>query len=93
MIIFGTSRKLFQLAVVTLVCGVCGNPAAHAVRKRVLRFSLFFVPLFPLAPAKFSTQCTFCGAEKELDREHAEGLVARWEQEQRRPAGGGVAQA
>ncbi|MCF6523252.1 zinc-ribbon domain-containing protein [Streptomyces sp. JJ36] len=77
MIIFGTSSKTYQLAIVNLLCGFCGNPAAHALRKRVTRFSLFFVPLFPIAPAKHSMQCTFCGAQSDLSKENAEGLLAR----------------
>ncbi|WP_320782707.1 zinc-ribbon domain-containing protein [Streptomyces sp. CRN 30] len=76
MIIFGTKGYLYQLAILTLVCGACGNPAAHALRKRVTKFTLFFVPLFPVS-TKYATQCTFCGAERKLDRAEAERLQAR----------------
>lgn len=75
MIIFGTSSKVIQLAMLNLLCGFCGNPSAHALRKRVLRFSLFFIPLFPVAPAKHSLQCTFCGAQSEVSKENAEQLL------------------
>lgn len=77
MIIFGTSSKVIQLAMLNLLCGQCGNPSAHALRKRVLKFSLFFIPLFPVAPAKHSMQCTFCGAVTELSKENAEALLAQ----------------
>ncbi|MBO8195171.1 zinc-ribbon domain-containing protein [Streptomyces oryzae] len=77
MIIFGTSSKLVQLAMLNLLCGFCGNPAAQALRKRVTKFSLFFIPLFPIAPAKHSLQCTFCGAHTEISRESAEQLLAQ----------------
>lgn len=77
MIIFGTSSKLVQLAMLNLLCGFCGNPSAHGLRKRVTKFSLFFIPLFPIAPAKHSMQCTFCGAESELSKENAEQLLAQ----------------
>ncbi|MEU9731136.1 zinc-ribbon domain-containing protein [Streptomyces sp. NPDC048002] len=83
MIIFGTKGYVYQLAILTLVCARCGNPAAHTLRKRVTKFTLFFVPLFPFS-TKYSTQCTFCGAEQNLPREQAERL-----QEQ---AAGGAAQ-
>ncbi|MEW1545272.1 zinc-ribbon domain-containing protein [Streptomyces tsukubensis] len=73
MIIFGTKGYLYQLAIVTLVCGRCGNPAAHTLRKRVTKFTLFFVPLFPVS-TKYGTQCTFCGAESQLSGEQAEQL-------------------
>jgi hypothetical protein len=75
-IIFGTKGYLYQLAMLTLVCGQCGNPSAHALRKRVTKFTLFFVPLFPVS-TKYMTQCTFCGAEQKLSKEQAEQLQAQ----------------
>jgi hypothetical protein len=72
-IIFGTKGYLYQLAMLTLVCGQCGNPSAHALRKRVTKFTLFFVPLFPIS-TKYMTQCTFCGAEQRTSKEQAEQL-------------------
>ncbi|MFE1251534.1 zinc-ribbon domain-containing protein [Streptomyces sp. NPDC058735] len=73
MIIFGTKGYLHQLAILTLVCGQCGNPSAHTLRKRVTKFTLFFVPLFPIS-TKYATQCTFCGAEQKVTKEQAEQL-------------------
>lgn len=72
-IIFGTKGYLYQLAILTLVCGRCGNPAAHTLRKRVTKFTLFFVPLFPVSTT-YLTQCTFCGAEEKVTAEQAERL-------------------
>ncbi|MER5718049.1 zinc-ribbon domain-containing protein [Streptomyces sp. NPDC002132] len=76
MIIFGTKGYLYQLAILTLVCGRCHNPAAHTLRKRVTKFTLFFVPLFPISTT-YLTQCTFCGAEQKVGREQAEQLRAQ----------------
>lgn len=76
MIIFGTKGYLYQLAILTLVCGQCGNPAAHTLRKRVTKFTLFFVPLFPVSTS-YRTQCTFCGAEQKVTKEQAEQLQAQ----------------
>ncbi|MFC8239890.1 zinc-ribbon domain-containing protein [Streptomyces chartreusis] len=76
MIIFGTKGYLYQLAILTLVCGQCGNPAAHTLRKRVTKFTLFFVPLFPVS-TRYATQCTFCGAEHKVPQEQAEQLQAQ----------------
>ncbi|WP_344402982.1 zinc-ribbon domain-containing protein [Streptomyces longisporus] len=73
MIIFGTKGYLYQLAILTLVCGGCGNPAAHTLRKRVVKFTLFFVPLFPIS-TRYATQCTFCGTEQKITKEQAEQL-------------------
>ncbi|MFD4259767.1 zinc-ribbon domain-containing protein [Streptomyces sp. NPDC058534] len=76
MIIFGTKGYLYQLAILTLVCGQCGNPSAHTLRKRVTKFTLFFVPLFPFS-TKYATQCTFCGAEQQVSKEQAEQLQSQ----------------
>ncbi|MEV0093392.1 zinc-ribbon domain-containing protein [Streptomyces sp. NPDC050738] len=81
MIIFGTRGYLYQLAMLTLVCGHCGNPAAHTLRKRVTKFTLFFVPLFPIA-VKYTTQCTFCGMEQKISKEQADGLLAQPQQQE-----------
>jgi hypothetical protein len=75
-IIFGTKGYLYQLAILTLLCGRCGNPAAHTLRKRVTKFTLFFVPLFPIS-TKYATQCTFCGAEQKVTKEQADQLLAQ----------------
>ena len=76
MIIFGTKGYIYQLAILTLVCGQCGNPSAHTLRKRVSKFTLFFVPLFPYS-TKYWTQCTFCGVEHQVPSEQAEQLLAQ----------------
>ncbi|MFJ3284612.1 zinc-ribbon domain-containing protein [Streptomyces sp. NPDC086669] len=76
MIIFGTKGYLYQLAILTLVCGRCGNPSAHTLRKRVTKFTLFFVPLFPFS-TKYATQCTFCAAEQQITREQADQLLTQ----------------
>ncbi|MFI7501507.1 zinc-ribbon domain-containing protein [Streptomyces sp. NPDC049687] len=76
MIIFGTKGYLYQLAILTLVCDSCGSPAAHTLRKRVTKFTLFFVPLFPVS-TKYLTQCALCGAEQKVSGEQAERLRAQ----------------
>ena len=80
MIIFGTRGYLYQLAIMTLLCGHCGNPSAHALRKRVMKFTLFFVPLFPIS-VKYLTQCTFCGYEQKVTSEQADQLQAQTAQD------------
>ncbi|MFJ1745045.1 zinc-ribbon domain-containing protein [Streptomyces sp. NPDC088116] len=76
MIIFGTKGYLYQLAILTLICGQCGNPSAHTLKKRVSKFTLFFVPLFPFS-TKYATQCTFCGSEQQLTKDQADQLLAQ----------------
>ncbi|MFJ9174733.1 zinc-ribbon domain-containing protein [Streptomyces sp. NPDC102360] len=76
MIIFGTRGYAYQLAILTYVCGSCGNPAAHTLRKFVTKFTLFFVPLFPIS-TKYQAQCTFCGAAHQVPKDHVDGMLAQ----------------
>lgn len=76
LILFGTRSYIHQLAILTLLCGSCGNPAAHTLKKRVTKFTLFFVPLFPIS-SKYTTQCTFCGADQKITKEQAEQLLTQ----------------
>ncbi|MEU3185435.1 zinc-ribbon domain-containing protein [Streptomyces sp. NPDC006923] len=87
MIIFGTKGYLYQLAILTLVCGQCGNPSAHTLKKHVTKFTLFFVPLFPFS-TKYRTQCTFCGAEQRVSKEQADQLLAQAAGQSAGPGGG-----
>jgi hypothetical protein len=87
LILFGTRSYIHQLAILTLLCGRCGNPAAHTLKKRVTKFTLFFVPLFPIS-SKYTTQCTFCGAEQKLTKEQAEQLQVQSRTEAATPAFG-----
>ncbi|WP_329059446.1 zinc-ribbon domain-containing protein [Amycolatopsis sp. NBC_01480] len=76
MVIWGYRTRMFQLVLATFLCGRCGNPAAHAVLKRVTKFTLFFIPLFPIS-VKYLTQCTFCGGQNRITREQADQIVAQ----------------
>ncbi|GAA4998621.1 zinc-ribbon domain-containing protein [Streptomyces siamensis] len=71
MIIFGTKVYLYQLAILMLTCRHCGNPVAHRLTKHVTKFTLFFVPLFPVS-TMYATHCTFCGMEQQVTKEWAE---------------------
>ena len=73
--IFGIRRKAYRLATVFAVCGLCHTPAAQAVVRVRTFFSLFFVPLIPLAN-RYRTTCTMCGQSTTITREAADALVA-----------------
>ncbi|MGM1064715.1 zinc-ribbon domain-containing protein [Saccharothrix sp. Mg75] len=75
MVIFGFRTKVFVLAMVALLCPRCGQQAAHAVHRSVTKFTLFFVPLFPVR-SRYSTQCTYCGAANRVTKEQAGRLAA-----------------
>jgi hypothetical protein len=73
-VIFGLRTKVFVLTMLTLLCPRCGNPAAHPLHKAVTKFTLFFVPLFPVK-TRYSTQCTFCGHGNRLSNDQATQLL------------------
>lgn len=76
LLIWGTRRYVQQLLMTMLVCNNCHNPAAHALRKFTTKFTLFFVPLFPIS-SRYQLQCTYCGFASELGKEQSEALVAQ----------------
>ncbi|MET8851976.1 zinc-ribbon domain-containing protein [Amycolatopsis sp. NPDC004625] len=86
MLIWGWRTRIYVLAMTTFLCGRCGNPASHAVRKAVTKFTLFFIPLFPIS-VKYTAQCTFCGIENRIPKEDAVRLQAQEEQNQAHPQG------
>ncbi|CAM3349279.1 zinc-ribbon domain-containing protein [Kibdelosporangium persicum] len=74
MVIFGFRTKVLVLAMLTLLCPRCGNSGAHPLHRAVTKFTLFFVPLFPVR-TKYSTQCTFCGLTSPVSKDEATRLV------------------
>lgn len=74
MVIFGVRTKVFVLAMLTLLCPACRNQAAHPLHKAVTKFTLFFVPLFPVK-TRYTTQCTFCGVTSRLSKDDATRLL------------------
>ncbi|WP_218020169.1 zinc-ribbon domain-containing protein [Nocardia anaemiae] len=61
---------------ITLVCGRCGNPAAHALRRLATTFTVFFIPILPLGN-KHYMECTWCGASTPLAVPQVTNLIAR----------------
>lgn len=62
-------------AVVTFLCPFCGRDVAQRVLKLVNRFTLFFVPLFPVS-TRFVNECSNCGGITQITREQAEQAAA-----------------
>ncbi|WP_201298126.1 zinc-ribbon domain-containing protein [Nocardia sp. CY41] len=85
MLIWGWQKRIHTLAMITLLCGRCGNPAAHALRKLVTKFTLFFIPLFPLS-TKHHLECTWCGASSPVAAPQLPDLLARANAETMGPA-------
>jgi len=76
MLIFGLRAVTHRLGVLTLLCRNCGNTAAQVLSRKVTKFSLFFVPLFPVR-TKYGVQCTFCGASYDISKDEADRLAVR----------------
>jgi hypothetical protein len=78
-IIFGFRSFVKSLAMLTMVCHRCGNPAAHRLIQRSRWFTLFFIPLIPLGFTRFTT-CTFCGVSQKVSKQDAEQMIAASQQ-------------
>ncbi|MCE7002521.1 zinc ribbon domain-containing protein [Kibdelosporangium philippinense] len=76
MVIFGFRTKVFVLAMLMLMCPRCGNSVAHPLHKAVTKFTLFFIPLFPVK-IKHTTQCTFCGYTSQMSKDQANQLLVQ----------------
>ncbi|GAA4942103.1 zinc ribbon family protein [Actinomycetospora succinea] len=74
MIVFGTRRTVTQLALIVLTCANCHRSAANAILKAITKFTLFFIPLFPVR-TRYATQCTACGFLMWIEKEQAEQLA------------------
>jgi len=73
-LIWGWRWNVQRLNMITLICQKCGNPAAHGLYRRVMKFTLFFIPLFPIR-VLYTLQCTYCGVSQDLAKDAATRLV------------------
>jgi len=73
-LVWGFKSYVRLLGVLTLVCGNCQNPAAQRVVEQVRKFTLFWIPLFPVKRQTLMT-CTYCGVATALTKEQAEQLA------------------
>ena len=58
-LLFGTRAFDAVINIVSFVCGYCDTLAEQQVIKRTTRFTLFFLPLFPLATT-YVNVCNRC---------------------------------
>jgi hypothetical protein len=61
---FGTRTRERLVTTSTMVCEVCGVPATQTLTRRTTKFTLFFVPLFPVRPSVYHLRCAHCGARR-----------------------------
>lgn len=74
MLIWGLRTRVAVLATLTYICEVCGVSAAHRVVRRRRWFTLFFIPVFPIAADKYTDTCINCGRVRELTKEQADSV-------------------
>jgi hypothetical protein len=74
-LLFGFKTADRMLGMLNLACPVCGSTGGQALTRRTTRFTLFFVPLFPVRPARHHMQCTSCGAAREVSPGEAARLA------------------
>ena len=56
-----------RLAAPVLLHAYCGATAAQVLIRRTTKFSLFFIPLFPVKRPTYHLTCTFCGTSRWAD--------------------------
>jgi Protein of unknown function (DUF2510) len=84
LIIWGFRNSAKTMAMLTMACRN-GHVAAHRLTKVTRKFTLFFIPLFPVSHRYFST-CAACGLQVAWDKESAEAAALHAGEPQ---AGGG----
>lgn len=73
LLIFGFRPFITTLAMVTFVCGFCGQNVPQQVYKQANRFTLFFIPLFATS-TRYFVECSNCGGTTELSREQVDHM-------------------
>jgi hypothetical protein len=66
-LLFGLSTKDHLVGTHLMTCEVCGWQAPQQLLKRTTKFTLFFIPLFPVKAARWSLVCGHCRAYRDTD--------------------------
>ncbi|MFG1604890.1 zinc-ribbon domain-containing protein [Actinoplanes sp. NPDC049265] len=67
-LIFGLRTRDNVVSRRPMVCEVCGVHAVQSLVRRSTKFSLFFIPLFPVKPSTYYLECGHCGTIRRADR-------------------------
>lgn len=87
-VIFGLSGYTDVLGEMAADCGRCHNHSVHHIIKQGNKFSLFFIPLFPVS-GHHALACTICGQQRRLTKEEALSLAGGGGEWAGRPLDGG----
>ena len=69
-LLFGLRTKDHMVATRTMTCEICGWEAPQSVLRRSTKFTLFFIPLFPVKPSRHYLVCSHCRGFREASRSH-----------------------
>jgi hypothetical protein len=77
LVIFGFRTKAHRLGPVMSVCQVCRQPGQLILDREVTKFTLFFIPLFPVR-TRHVLHCLnpACGATTKVSPADVDGLLA-----------------
>lgn len=73
-LLFGFRTKVHPLGWVAMVCQVCGQHGSGLLIKEVTKFTLFFVPLFPVR-TKHVLECGNCRSHLKVSSGEARSLT------------------
>ncbi|WP_338604124.1 zinc-ribbon domain-containing protein [Saccharopolyspora sp. SCSIO 74807] len=73
-ILFGFRRTARRLGVLLLVCHACGGQYAAVLDRVVTKFTVFFIPLFPVRVRRTLT-CTRCARTATISKAEAARLL------------------
>jgi hypothetical protein len=74
LIIIGWRSSVVRVAMLTLLCHFCGRQGAHSLDKLSKKFTLFFVPLFPIS-TNYVLTCAACGVSQPVMKHMARRLI------------------
>jgi uncharacterized Zn finger protein len=75
-LLLGIRTRDHLLSTIVMVCEVCGVSAGQALVKRSTKFTLFFVPLFPVRRSTYYLECAHCGTLRPVDPRAVSRLAA-----------------
>jgi hypothetical protein len=65
--LFGLRSKDHLVGTQVMNCEICGWQAPQQVLRRTTKFTLFFVPLFPVKPSSYYMVCGHCQGFRKAD--------------------------
>jgi hypothetical protein len=71
LLLFGLRTRDKVVGVHAGTCEVCGYQAPQTLVRRTTKFTLFFIPLFPVRPSRTYLECGHCRAARPMTAEAA----------------------